>query len=192
MRASASASALLLYSLFMSTWADTLLQTVKTSGWSQPCNGIRSKSSVTSLFACRSIVRMTAVLKRTTSSSLQLQLERWVALVDTAISLTNPSVERSDAILAFCKVFVPADVSEDDIDHFCGMLTTDEVIESLCQQKNDYVLSILVTSRQEQTWQLLHPRSTHHLQYWLCSFLNYSSDTVRYWNQTHWRAVVIH
>ena len=94
---------------------------------------------------------MTAVLKRTTSSSLQLQLERWVALVDTAISQTNPSVERSDAILAFCKVFVPADVSEDDIDHFCGMLTTDEVIESLCKQKNDYVWSILATSRQEQS-----------------------------------------
>lgn len=93
---------------------------------------------------------MTAVLKRTTSSSLQLQLERWVALVDTAISHTNPSVERSDAILAFCKVFVPADVSEDDIDHFCGMLTTDEV-KSLCKQKNDYVWSILATSRQEQS-----------------------------------------
>lgn len=108
---------------------NTSLQTVKTTGWSQTCNAIGFKSSVTPLFACKSIIRMTAVLKRTTSSSLQLQLERWVALVDTAISHTNPSVERSDAILAFCKVFVPADVSEDDIDHFCGMLTTDEVIE---------------------------------------------------------------
>ena len=75
--------------------------------------------------------RMAAILKKTTSSSLQLQLETWVALVDTAISHTNPSLERSDAILAFCRVFVPADVSEDDIDHFSGMLTTDEVIESL-------------------------------------------------------------
>jgi hypothetical protein len=78
---------------------------------------------------------MAAVLKKTTSSSLQLQLEAWVALVDTAISHTNPSLERSDAILAFCRVFVPADVSEDDIDHFSGMLTTDEVIESLSIQK---------------------------------------------------------
>lgn len=115
-----------------------LLKTDRTSGWSRACYIIGYKTSVTSLFACRSIISMTAVLKRTTSSSLQLQLERWVALVDTAISHTNPSVERSDAILAFCKVFVPADVSEDDIDHFCGMLTTDEV-KSLCKQKNDYV-----------------------------------------------------
>ena len=81
--------------------------------------------------------RMAAVLKKTTSSSLQLQLEAWVALVNTAISHTNPSLERSDAILAFCRVFVPADVSEDDIDHFSGMLTTDEVIESLSMQVND-------------------------------------------------------
>jgi hypothetical protein len=66
-------------------------------------------------------------IKRTTSSPLQLQLEKWVELVDTAIACTNPSVARSDAILAFCKVFVPTDVSEDDIDHFSGMLTTDEV-----------------------------------------------------------------
>lgn len=74
------------------------------------------------------IRRMTT--KRTTSAPLQLQLEKWVELVDTAIACTNPSVERSDAILNFCKVFVPGDVSEDDIDHFSGMLTTDEVNDS--------------------------------------------------------------
>lgn len=70
---------------------------------------------------------MATVLKKTTCESLQKHLENWVALVDTAVAFTNPSIERSDAIMAFCKVFVPADVSEDDIDHFSGMLTTDEV-----------------------------------------------------------------
>ena len=104
---------------------------------------------------------MAAALKRTTSSSLQLQLERWVALVDTAISHTNPSLERSDAILTFCKVFVPADVSEDDIDHFSGMLTTDEVIESLHKQKNGNGLSILATRSQKQSGHLQHTSSAY-------------------------------
>ena len=65
--------------------------------------------------------------KKTTSETLQIHLDRWVALVDVAILCTNPSIERADAIMAFCKVFVPADVSEDDIDHFSGMLSSDEV-----------------------------------------------------------------
>ena len=70
---------------------------------------------------------MSAVLKKTTCPALQAQLDQWVTLVDMAISCTNPSTERADAIMAFCKVFVPADVSEDDIDHFSGMLSSDEV-----------------------------------------------------------------
>ena len=70
---------------------------------------------------------MSVALKKTTSASLQTHLNQWVLLVDTAISCTNPSIERADAIMAFCKAFVPADVSEDDVDHFSGMLSSDEV-----------------------------------------------------------------
>ena len=70
---------------------------------------------------------MTASFKKTSSASLQSQLDTWVTLVDTAISFSNPSIERSDSIMVFCRAFVPGDVSEDDIDHFSGMLTMDEV-----------------------------------------------------------------
>ena len=74
---------------------------------------------------------MSVVLKKTTCASLQTHLDQWVVLVDAAISCTNPSIERADAIMAFCKAFVPADVSEDDIDHFSGMLSSDEVIGTI-------------------------------------------------------------
>jgi hypothetical protein len=64
---------------------------------------------------------------KTLNEALQLQLNRWVELVDAAVIQPNPSSERTDAILTFVRVFVPQDVTEDDIDHFSGNLSTDEV-----------------------------------------------------------------
>ena len=42
---------------------------------------------------------MSVVLKKTTCASLQTHLDQWVVLVDAAISCTNPSIERADAIM---------------------------------------------------------------------------------------------
>ena len=64
---------------------------------------------------------------KTTNANLQAQLDRWVDLVANAVQQPNPSKERADAIMEFCRVFVPSDVSEDDIEHFSGNLSADEV-----------------------------------------------------------------
>ena len=53
-------------------------------------------------------------------------LIRWVELVDIAVGHPNPSVARTDAIMTFCRSFVPADVTEDDVTHFSGNLASDE------------------------------------------------------------------
>lgn len=70
---------------------------------------------------------MDTKIKRTTNVSLQTHLDRWLNLVDTAISFPNPSMERTDAVMMFCRAFVSPDVSEDDIEHFSGNLIKDEV-----------------------------------------------------------------
>ena len=67
------------------------------------------------------------VILKTSNSNLQSQLEEWVILVDNAIAQPNPSAARTDAILLFCRKFVPSDVTEDDIQHFSGNLSNDEV-----------------------------------------------------------------
>ena len=51
---------------------------------------------------------------------------RWVELVDIAVAHPNPSVARTEAIMTFCRSFVPADVTEDDVVHFSGNLASDE------------------------------------------------------------------
>ena len=51
---------------------------------------------------------------------------RWVELVDIAVGHPNPSVARTEAIMTFCRSFVPADVTEDDVAHFSGNLASDE------------------------------------------------------------------
>jgi hypothetical protein len=48
--------------------------------------------------------------------------------VHAANNLPDPSPERASvAILAFCRTFVPVDVEEEDIAHFCNNLVTDAV-----------------------------------------------------------------
>ena len=64
---------------------------------------------------------------KTRSSGLQLCLQRFAELSEAALALNNPSRERTDAILTFCRSFVPVGCSEDDIDHFAGNLSSDEV-----------------------------------------------------------------
>ena len=46
--------------------------------------------------------------------------------MDIAVGHPNPSVARTDAIMTFCRSFVPADVTEDDVTHFSGNLASDE------------------------------------------------------------------
>lgn len=64
---------------------------------------------------------------KTTNAQLQASLDVWASAVESAFSLPNPSGERTDAILAFCRSFVPFDVTEDDIAHFSGNLSMDDV-----------------------------------------------------------------
>ena len=64
--------------------------------------------------------------KLTTNSALQEHLQKWVELVDIAVGHPNPSVARTDVIMTFCRSFVPADVTEDDVTHFSGNLASDD------------------------------------------------------------------
>lgn len=59
--------------------------------------------------------------------NLRNQLLQWIQLTKAALDCTNPSAERTNAIYAFVRTFVPPDVTEDDIDHFSNNLASDEV-----------------------------------------------------------------
>ena len=63
----------------------------------------------------------------TSNAELQASLAVWASAVENAYNLPNPSAERTDAIIAFCRTFVPFDVTEDDIMHFSGNLSMDDV-----------------------------------------------------------------
>lgn len=62
---------------------------------------------------------------KTTNQGLQQQLDRWVQLIEHCFSCT--ANDRPLAIREFCATFVPVDVTEDDIVHFSGVLSSDEV-----------------------------------------------------------------
>mmetsp|Transcript_8161 Transcript_8161/g.13750 ORF Transcript_8161/g.13750 Transcript_8161/m.13750 type:complete len:133 (+) Transcript_8161:87-485(+) len=63
---------------------------------------------------------------KTSNAALQNTLQEWARMVAEATLLPDPSTERTDAIIAFCRTFVPPDVNEDDIMHFSGNLIGDE------------------------------------------------------------------
>lgn len=71
------------------------------------------------------------VTKTITNPNLRNQLLQWIQLTKAALDCTSPSAERTDAIFAFVRTFVPPDVTEDDIDHFANNLVSDEVRASL-------------------------------------------------------------
>lgn len=72
---------------------------------------------------------------KTSNSNLQNQFAAWVAALSAALSLADPSKERTDAITEFCRTFVPSDVTEDDIQHFSTNLITDaEFAESILRE----------------------------------------------------------
>jgi hypothetical protein len=62
---------------------------------------------------------------KTSNAGLQSQFEAWCGMLSACLALPDPSKERTDAIIAFCRTFVPPDVTEDDIDHFSNNLITD-------------------------------------------------------------------
>lgn len=64
---------------------------------------------------------------QTKNEALQLALQGWAEAISAAFSLPNPSAQRTDAIIDFCRTFVPHDVTEDDIMHFSGNLSMDDV-----------------------------------------------------------------
>jgi hypothetical protein len=76
-----------------------------------------------------------ADIMKTTNASLQTQFEAWVEMFTAALALTDPSKERTDAIIAFCRTFVPLDVTEDDIEHFSTNLIKDtEFAQSMLRE----------------------------------------------------------
>ncbi len=64
---------------------------------------------------------------KTKNEQLQLALDTWAVTIAAAFNLSNPSAARTDAIIDFCRSFVPLDTEEEDIDHFSGLLNTDDV-----------------------------------------------------------------
>ena len=70
---------------------------------------------------------------QTKNEALQATLAKWAVDVEAAYLLPNPSAQRTDAIIDFCRTFVPFDVTEDDIMHFSGNLSSDDVRATLLQ-----------------------------------------------------------
>ena len=64
---------------------------------------------------------------KTKNEALQQALASWAEAISAAFALPNPSAQRTDAIIEFCRTFVPHDVTEDDIMHFSGNLSMDDV-----------------------------------------------------------------
>jgi hypothetical protein len=64
---------------------------------------------------------------KTGNQNLQSALEQWSSLSAAAFALPNPSNTRTNAIIDFCRTFVPPDVTEDDVIHFSGNLSSDDV-----------------------------------------------------------------
>ena len=83
---------------------------------------------------------------KTKSEGLQKALGDWVQLVTAAFALSNPSLERTDAIIDFCRTFVPPDVTEDDIMHFSGNLSSDEVSFDMVWVLNQLIKSGILNS----------------------------------------------
>jgi len=62
----------------------------------------------------------------TKSAELQAKLQEWADEATRCKDLPHPSPERSTAILALARAFVPIDaVTEEDITHFAASLTDD-------------------------------------------------------------------
>lgn len=71
----------------------------------------------------------------TTNAKLQAQLSEWVASLEAVQNIEKASKIRGDAITAFCRTFVPAGVTEDDIEGFSGQLSEDgEFFDSFCRE----------------------------------------------------------
>jgi hypothetical protein len=64
---------------------------------------------------------------KTKNQNLQKALDKWVSMVDAALGEEVGSRRREVAIQVFTRTFVPADVEEEDIQHFSGNLMSDEV-----------------------------------------------------------------
>jgi len=60
---------------------------------------------------------------RTTSSSLQAQLDSWSANLQQLLSI--PLEDRKSPLIDFVRTFVPPDVTEEDIQHFADNLFSD-------------------------------------------------------------------
>ena len=75
-----------------------------------------------------------------TNSNLQQQLEVWVEKCALALELPSNSPERLEAIKEFCRVFVPPDISEEDMTDYASNLAADEVN---CSPSLHYLLHVL-------------------------------------------------
>jgi hypothetical protein len=72
---------------------------------------------------------------RSRNEDLNAQLVAWAEELQKAQSLQQGSISRAEAIEAFCRTFVPIDVTEDDIQSFSGQLSTDEeFFDSFCRE----------------------------------------------------------
>lgn len=83
---------------------------------------------------------------KTKNEALQTALSAWSEAAEAAFNLPNPSAQRTDAIIDFCRTFVPFDVTEDDIEHFSGNLSTDDVSEKRFIPLFSFELTVCVCS----------------------------------------------
>ena len=71
---------------------------------------------------------------RSSNEDLNVQLMVWAEELVKAQTLLQ-GTSRGEAIEAFCRSFVPVDVTEDDIQSFSGQLSTDEeFFDSFCRE----------------------------------------------------------
>ena len=103
---------------------------------------------------------------KTTNFNLQKQFEQWVHMIESAIALPDPSLPRSDAVIAFTRSFVPSDVTEDDIAHFSNNLMSDSeffasVFRDLTQcASGEGVEAIQGNQRTKAIFTILPPQGT--------------------------------
>ena len=72
-----------------------------------------------------------------TNAALNEQLQKWSTMLIEAQGLQQGTISRGELIEAFCRVFVPVDVTEDDIQSFSGQLSSDEeFFDSFCREIN--------------------------------------------------------
>ena len=139
-------------------WLNCLQQKRRQSDRNRPQTMPSKNTSLGRLFITYWVARYHRVRNLVIHSSFCIiSTTSWVELVDIAVGHPNPSVARTDAIMTFCRSFVPVDVTEDDVAHFSGNLASDEEYFVSMQRELRQVRSSLMYLKPCTNLPLIYP-----------------------------------